>query len=117
MTCKHPGTSRKAGAVCLTKTKGVEMFNLFKRKPPPPLNEAINLIHEAIEIAYKHQRDKHYMPTEEDIELFKRIEEVLWQSKCTAEYITRCMQQRMNGEPEGAKKWHDKEVFDWHYPQ
>ena len=91
-------------------------MKLLKRKPPPPLKEAIGLIHEAVEIAYKYQRNKQYMPTEEEIALFEQLRETLWANHATVEYIARCMNQRMNGEPEGAKKWHNKEVFDYHYP-
>jgi hypothetical protein len=91
-------------------------MNLFKRRPPPPLKRAIHLIHEAIEIAYQYKRNAHYMPTECDVELLEQLRETLWANHATAEYISRCVQQRMNGEQEGAKKWHDKEVFDYHYP-
>jgi hypothetical protein len=89
---------------------------LFRKKPLPPLKQAIALINEAVEIAYKHQRNKQYMPTKSDLELFKRIEQLLSSASNTAAYIDRCMQQRAAGEPEGSKKWHNDEVFDYHYP-
>ena len=88
----------------------------FKRNPPPPLEKAIALIHEAIEIAYTYKRDKRFKPCESDTLLFEQLRDALWANHATADYIARCMRQRMDGEPEGAKKWHDKEVFDYHYP-
>ncbi len=88
----------------------------FKPKPKPEMKKAIELVGEAIEIAYKHLRDKKYQPTESDLKLFERLGEELWHKHCTAKYIARNMGQRFRGEPEGAKKFTDKEVFDWHYP-
>ena len=88
----------------------------FKRNPPPPLEKAIGLIHEAIEIAYTYKRDKHFRPREADIALFEQLREALWANHATADYIARCMKQRIEGEPEGAKKFTDSEVFDYHYP-
>ena len=89
---------------------------LFKKKQKQPLEQAIALIHEAIEIAYTYKRDKHYEPNESDIVLFEQLRETLWANHATAEYIARCMNQRMNGGLEGAKKYTDSAVFDYHYP-
>ena len=92
-------------------------MKLFKPKPKLPLEEAINLLHQAVEIAYTYKRDKRYKPTEADLALFEQLREALWQNHATAEYISRCMEQRFRGEPEGAKKFTDPEVFDYHYPK
>lgn len=89
---------------------------LFKRKQKQPLEQAIALIHEAVEIAYNYKRDRHFKPNESDILLFEQLREAVWANHATADYIARCMRQRMNGEPEGAKKFTDSEVFDYHYP-
>ena len=91
-------------------------MRLFKRKPKPPLQEAIGLIHQAIEIAYKYKRDKYYQPTEDELELFLQLSNKLMEASATASYINRSMQQRFNGEPEGAKKFTDPKIFDYHYP-
>lgn len=89
----------------------------FRKRPKPPLEQAIALVHEAVEIAFKHKRDKSYMPSEGDIKLFESLSEALWENHCTAQYIERCMIQRMRGEPEGSKKFTDPEVAAYHYPQ
>lgn len=81
------------------------------------MEQAISLVHQAVEIAYRYKRDKFYMPSEGDIKLFESLSKALWESHCTAQYIERCMIQRMRGELEGAKKFTDPEVAAYHYPQ
>ena len=88
----------------------------FKKKPKPPLEEAISLVHQAVEIAWCYKRDKRYNPSEADLASFDRLAQTLWESHTTAQYIARCMGQRAAGEPEGAKKFTDPKVFDYHYP-
>ncbi len=88
----------------------------FRKKQKQPLEEAVSLINQAIEIAYTYKRDKTYQPTEEDLVLFEQLGEALWSNHATAQYIARCMGQRFRGEPEGARKFTDPEVFDYHYP-
>ncbi len=89
---------------------------LFKKKPKPPLEEAISLVLQAVDIAYEYKRDKRYQPTEKDLMWFEWFRETLWTNHHTAEYISRCMQQRFRGEKEGSPKWHNDKVFDYHYP-
>ncbi len=88
----------------------------FKKRPKPPLARAISLVHEAVEIAYQYKRDKRYQPTDDDLRMFEGLYEALSHNMATAGYISRCMDQRARGEPEGAKKFTDPEVFDYHYP-
>ena len=95
---------------------GVNM-RLFQRKPKPPLAEAICAVSNAVEASYQYLRDKKHMPTEEELQLFDQLAETLWQNHSTAQYIARNMHQRFRGEPEGAKKFTDSEVFDYHYPK
>jgi hypothetical protein len=90
---------------------------LFKRKPLKPFNKALQLIEQAGDIVLEHKRNKHFMPTEADLSLLKQIEDKLFETKCTAEYVKKCLQQRLNGEPEGSTKWHNEEVFNYHYPK
>ena len=89
---------------------------LFKRKQKLPLEEASALVQQAIEIAYTYLRDKSYQPTEANLALFEQLSQALWENHTTAQYIARCMGQRSRGEPEGAKKFTDPKVFDYHYP-
>ncbi len=91
-------------------------MRLFKKKSKPPLEEAIGLVYQAVEIAYKYKRDKRYQPTEADLASFARLEQVLWRHHATAQYIASAMHQRFKGEAEGAKKFSDPELFDYHYP-
>lgn len=62
------------------------------------------------------KKDKLYRPTQEDIRELQFISEKLFHAHALAGYVERCMHQRMNGEAEGAKKFTDSEVFDYHYP-
>lgn len=88
----------------------------FRRKPRPPLAEAIRKVHEAIEIAWRYKRDRLYMPGEEDIRLLCHLTETLWDTHATAQYIAITLRQRANGEQEGAAKFTDEKAFDYHYP-
>jgi hypothetical protein len=92
------------------------MRNLFKKKPLPPLISALNRIDEISDIVLEHKRNKSYSPTATDIALFKRIEKRLWEVQSTTSYVERCIQQRVDGEPEGATKWHSNDTMDYHYP-
>ena len=92
-------------------------MQLFKRKPKQPLNDVFLHINAAVEILYTHKRDSRYQPTEHDVQTFARAQKALWEASCTAGYIERCLQQRLRGESEGAKKFTDPAVFDYHYPQ
>jgi hypothetical protein len=74
------------------------------------------MVGDAVEIAYKYLRDRKHTPTQEELALLDQLAETLWANRATAEYIVRCMHQRARGEPEGAKKFTDPEVFDYHYP-
>ena len=91
-------------------------MRLFKRKSKPPLEGAIRMVSDAVEVAYKYKRDRRHMPTEEELRLFDQLAKALWSNHATAQYIARNMRQRANGEPEGAKKFTDPAVFDYHYP-
>ena len=89
---------------------------LFRRKPKPPLEEAIRTVGDAVEVAYKYLRDRKHMPSEEELRQFDQLAKALWENHCSAQYISRNMHQRSRGEPEGAKKFTDPAVFDYHYP-
>lgn len=91
-------------------------MRLFKRRPKPSLEDAIRMVGDAVEIAYKYLRDRH-MPTEDELRLLDGLVAELWSKHATVQYIARNMRQRANGEPEGAKKFTDPKVFDWHYPK
>lgn len=116
MAFEHPGTSAIA-LVPLCLTTGAFIMKLFKRKPKPPLEDAICMVGDAVEVAYKYLRDHKHMPTEEELRLLDGLVAALWSNHSTAQYIVRNMRQRANGEPEGAKKFTDPKVFDWHYPE
>lgn len=78
-------------------------MRLFKRKPKPPLADAIRMVGDAVEIAYKYLRDRKHMPSEEELRLLDGLVEALWANHATAQYIARNMRQRANGEPEGRR--------------
>lgn len=91
-------------------------MKLFRRKPKPPLAEAIQMVGDAVEVAYKYLRDRKHMPSEEELRQLDQLAKALWENHGTAQYISRNMHQRFRGEPEGAKKFTDPAVFDYHYP-
>lgn len=88
----------------------------FRKKPKPPLEDAIRMVQDAIEIAYKPLRDERHMPTEAELAQFDCLANTLRESYATAQYIARCMRQRYDGESEGSKKFTSPKPFDWHYP-
>lgn len=90
---------------------------MFKKKPKSPLTQAARLVYDAIEIAYRYKRDKAYMPTPDDLKLFSELDHALWECHCSASYISHCMNQRAAGQKEGALKYSDPVVFDYHYPE
>ena len=92
------------------------MLSFFKRKPLSPLKKALNHIRDAEEIITTHKRDKDYIPSQKDLVLLAQIGDAFYQGYAYASYVHRCLTQRKDGEPEGAKKFTDPEVFDYHYP-
>ena len=91
-------------------------MRLFKRKTKPPIEDALGMVSEAIEVAYRYKRDKGYVPSETELQQFDRLAQYLWEAHTTAQYIARCLYQRSRGEIEGAKKFTDPAVFDYNYP-
>ena len=89
---------------------------LFKRKPKPPIDTAIRMVGDAVEVAYGYLRDRRRIPSEEELRQLDTLAKTLWESHCTAQYIARNLHQRFRGEPEGSKQFTDQEVFDYHYP-
>lgn len=73
----------------------------FRRPPQHSLETAFIMMKHAIRIAYGFKHNKAYMPTEDDLEVFEQFERELWQHYLSARYITRCMNQRLLGKPEG----------------
>ena len=89
---------------------------LFKRKPKPPIGRVVQKVGDAVEVAYSYLRDRGHMPSEAELRQIDQLAQMLWESHCTAQYISRNLHQRFRGEPEGAKKFTDSEVFNYHYP-
>ena len=89
---------------------------VFRKKEKPPLDVAIDLVNQAVEMAYKYKRDKKYIPNAAEFKRLDGLLEALWQNHSTLDYIIRCLRQRSRGEPEGAARWHDKACFDYHFP-
>ena len=93
------------------------LTNLFRRKPPPTLKEALTLINQASRIVLNCRRDKSFIPNKSDLALLQQVEHAFHEAHASSSYVHRCMQQRIEGKPEGAAKFNDKEVFDYHYPK
>lgn len=81
-----------------------------------PVAEAIGLVTKAVEIAYRYKWDERHLLTPDELQHFHMLEDSLHAAQATVAYITRCMEKRLAGEPEGSDKWHKDHVFDYHYP-
>jgi hypothetical protein len=55
---------------------------------------AVELVEEALNIAYNYRRDSQYVPSEEELAQFFRFAYTLESAHATAAYIARRMQQR-----------------------
>jgi hypothetical protein len=79
---------------------------LFKRRPKPPLLEAVRLVDQAVLLIHAYWRDRGYRPSEADLRLFLDLERTLFRSAATAGRIALRMERRFHGEPEtDERKW------------
>jgi hypothetical protein len=82
---------------------------LFKRKPKPPLIEAVRLVDRAVLLIHGYWRDRRYRPSEADLRLFLDLEKRLFRSAATARRIALRMERRFHGEPEiDERKWNPR---------
>lgn len=88
----------------------------FKKKSKKPLQQALELIQQANQIVMAYKRDKTFMPTKSEMELIEQIQLYLQTSCGNVGYIERCMYQRLENKPEGAARFNDDEVMEYHYP-
>ena len=79
---------------------------VFKRKPKPPLDDAIRMARDSIAIAFCYKRDKAHRLSAEERQQLDQLVEILHESHAAAQYIARCLQQRSQGEPEGARRFY-----------
>lgn len=70
---------------------------LFRRKPKPPLKQALTLVGDAVEIAYKYLRDRKQIPTEQELHHLDQLALLLWESHVTVQYIARHLRRRARG--------------------
>ena len=89
---------------------------LFKRKPKPELANALDLIQQACKIVMSHKRNKSYIPTKGEMALLQTIEHEFQSGYAMTSYVHRTLQQRLDGKPEGAAKFTDKDAADYHFP-
>jgi hypothetical protein len=58
-------------------------------------------------LLYLPKGDPKYVPSAEDLQLLERFTEELWESYCTAQYISRSLRRRLEAKTEGpAKRQH-----------
>jgi hypothetical protein len=69
------------------------------------------MANEAVDIAYKYQHDRKYMPSEKELRLFDALAETLFRNHSTVTRIARKMHQRACGEPEDAQIFIDPTMF------
>ena len=85
----------------------------FKRKPKPPLMNAIHMVISGTQIAQIYQHDRTYIPSKSDLSLLDMLTETLLRNYTTMERITREMHQRAQGEPEDTQEFIETKVFDY----
>ena len=51
---------------------------LFKRRPKPPLLQAVRLVDQAVLLIHAYWRDRGYRPSEADLRLFLDLERTLF---------------------------------------
>jgi len=88
---------------------------LFTRKPSSPLAEALRYISAAAAIVSRHAFDATYTPTAADFQTLQRLDAAFHHGTAITGHTEQRMRQRLAGEPEGSRKWHDDAVFDYHY--
>lgn len=81
----------------------------FRRLPHHSIDNARNLLEHAMDIAQGYHHNKHYVPTEDDMEKFEVFEKEIWQHYCRTRTIVRDMHQRML---ENYAEWLDKKLED-----
>ncbi len=62
--------------------------------PSPPIEEALELLRQAMDIAFSYLEDPHYVPTEEELEQFRYMERSLLQHHAAAEALYRRLKER-----------------------
>ena len=64
----------------------------------PPLYQATRMVYTAIEMAYRYTQDETYIPTKEELELFRALEHSLLECHHTAGVICGVMDRRVEEE-------------------
>jgi len=79
---------------------------LFRKKPKPPLTEAIRLVQQAVTLVHAYWRDRDYQPSRSDLALLRRLEDMLFCSHSLVRRIGLRMERRFHGEPDvDERKW------------
>lgn len=68
------------------------------KNPKSPLYQATRMVYTAIETAYRYTQDETYIPTKEELELFRALEHCLLECHSTASFIRESMDKRVEGE-------------------
>lgn len=87
----------------------------FKRCAKTRLNELQQQIETINKQLLSYKQDSSYMPNTQDIEQFHYIISRLHENHATALYVLRCMKQRHEGKPEGAGKYHNSDIENYHF--
>ena len=71
---------------------------IFGRPPKSPLADAIQMIDDAMEITYMYLRDTRHLSSQEELALMDRLADSLFAYHATAQYISRKMRGRAQGD-------------------
>lgn len=85
-------------------------MQFFKKRPKPPLEVAMCLMHGATEIAYQYLCDRKHMPTEDELQLLTELFDKTWHQYCTLHYIVRSVQQRVLDKTDTCKNTCDLDI-------
>ncbi len=66
----------------------------FLKQTKPPLTDAISMVGGAVHIANDYLRDRDYVPSDDELQMFDKFAAALWLHYTTAQYIARVMHQR-----------------------
>ncbi len=87
----------------------------FKKKSTLP-TEIISSIDKLTTDLISLKKNKQFQPSQDDLKDLQRVCEQLHHAYGVAGYVSVAMQKRYEGKPEGAARFNNEEVFEYHFP-
>ncbi len=89
---------------------------LLSRKSSKSVTELSKSIDKLTTDLISLKKNKQFQPIQDDLKDLQRVCEQLHHAYSVAGYVSVAMQKRYEGKPEGAARFNNAEVFDYHYP-